>query len=53
MLAVHNGEQFAKPRSWHVTLVPSDDPEKVKWTKWMFHTYANQDVGLPDALLTS
>jgi site-specific DNA recombinase len=43
---VHNGEQFAKPRSWHVTLVPSDDPEKVKVAHWLFETYANQDVGL-------
>jgi len=43
---VHNGEQFVKPRSWHVTLVPSDDPEKVKWAKWLFTTYANTDTGL-------
>ncbi len=43
---VRNGEQFAKPRSWHVTLVVSDDPEKVKVAKWLFETYAFQDVGL-------
>jgi DNA invertase Pin-like site-specific DNA recombinase len=43
---VHNGDQFVKPRSWHVTLVPSDDPEKLKWAKWLFATYANSDIGL-------
>lgn len=43
---VHNGEEFAKPRSWYVTLVPSDDPEKVATAKWLFATYANTDVGL-------
>ena len=43
---VHNGEKYVKSRSWHVTLVPSDDPEKVKVAKWLFDTYANQDVGL-------
>jgi hypothetical protein len=41
-----NGEQFAKPRSWRVTLVPSDDPEEVARAKWLFGTYGNQDVGL-------
>jgi hypothetical protein len=43
---VRNGEQFAKPRSWHVTLAPSDDPEKVKIAKWLFQTYAEQDIGM-------
>jgi DNA invertase Pin-like site-specific DNA recombinase len=43
---VHNGEKFAKPRSWHVTLVPSDDPEKVATAKWLFYTYANESMGL-------
>lgn len=43
---VHNGEQFAKSRAWHVTLVPSDDPEKVRVAKWLFTTYAQEDVGL-------
>jgi len=43
---VRNGEKYAKPRGWHVTLVPSDDPEKRKWAKWLFTTYANQDVGV-------
>ena len=45
-LRVHNGEQVAKPRSWHVTLVVSDDPEKVKVAEWVFQTYADNDVGL-------
>ncbi len=43
---VRNGEKFAKPRSWHVTLVPSDDPEKVATVKWLFTTYANESIGL-------
>ena len=43
---VRNGEQFAKPRQWRVTLVPSDDPERVATAKWLFDTYANQDLGL-------
>ena len=43
---VRNGEKFAKPRSWHVTLVPADDPEKVRVAKWMFDSYANEDKGL-------
>jgi hypothetical protein len=45
-MRVHNGESVAKPRTWHVTLVPSDDPEKVKLAKWLFQTYADQDIGL-------
>lgn len=43
---VYNGEKYAKPRSWHVTLVPSDDPQKVATAKWMFENYANTDIGL-------
>jgi site-specific DNA recombinase len=43
---VHNGEQVAKPRSWHVTLIESDDPERIKTLKWLFRTYAEQDTGL-------
>ncbi|MGE3180933.1 MAG: recombinase family protein [Phycisphaerae bacterium] len=43
---VRNGEQFAKPRSWHVTLVLSDDPQKVKTVKWLFKQYAETDIGL-------
>jgi DNA invertase Pin-like site-specific DNA recombinase len=39
-------EQYVKPRSWHVTWVPSDDPEKVKTAKWLFSTYAEQDIGM-------
>ena len=45
-MRVHNGESVAKPRNWHVTLVPSDDPEKVKVAKWLFQTYANQEIGM-------
>jgi site-specific DNA recombinase len=43
---VRTGEQTRGARSWKVTLVPSDDPEKVKIAKWMFSTYANQDIGI-------
>ena len=43
---VGSGEQIAKPRSWHVTLVLSDDPERVETAKWLFQTYAETDIGL-------
>ena len=43
---IRNGEKFSKPRSWHVTLVPSDDPEKVVTAQWLFGHYAEVDVGL-------
>jgi site-specific DNA recombinase len=43
---VRDGEQFAKPRGWHIVYVPSDDPEKIRIVRWIFDTYANQDIGL-------
>lgn len=43
---IRNGESFGKPRSWHTTLVPSDDPIKVATIKTLFADYANTDVGL-------
>ena len=43
---VHNGEQVAKPRSWHVTLIESDDPTKVQTLRWLFSRYADSDIGL-------
>lgn len=43
---VRNGEKFAKPRSWHVSLVPSDDPEKVQTLRWLFEQYATTDIGI-------
>ena len=43
---VHNGEQSLEPRSWTITLVPSDDPVKVETVKWLFKTYAETDIGL-------
>jgi DNA invertase Pin-like site-specific DNA recombinase len=43
---VHNGETFAKPRAWNVTLVPSDDPEKVAAVREMFRRYAETDIGI-------
>jgi DNA invertase Pin-like site-specific DNA recombinase len=46
MQRVRNGEQFAKPRAWHVTLVPSDDPERIKTVRWIFEVYAETDIGL-------
>ncbi|MFB3106063.1 MAG: recombinase family protein [Pseudomonadales bacterium] len=42
---VRNGEQYAKPREWHVTMVPSDDPVKVATVRWLFKSYAEQDIG--------
>jgi site-specific DNA recombinase len=36
----------AKSRKSHITLVPSDDPLKVKTLKWIFKTYAETDVGV-------
>ncbi len=43
---VKNGEAVAKPRSWHVTLAVSDDPEKVATLKWLFEQYATMEIGL-------
>jgi hypothetical protein len=43
---IHGGEKFAKPRSWHTTLVHSDDPQKVATVRWLFTTYATTDTGL-------
>ncbi len=40
-----HGER-AKSRLSHLTLVPSDDPVKVKTLKWIFKTYAETDIGL-------
>lgn len=43
---VRINEKIAKPRSWHVTLVPSDRAEVLGTLRWMFTTYAEQDIGL-------
>jgi hypothetical protein len=43
---VRNGEEVAKPKSWHVEFVISDDPVKVKTLKWIFETYAETGMGL-------
>ena len=43
---VLRGEKYVKPRSWHVTFVPSEDPEKVATVRWLFMTFANTDTGL-------
>jgi len=43
---VRNGEKVAKPKSWKVTLVPADDPERVRTLQWLFEAYAQQDMGL-------
>jgi site-specific DNA recombinase len=40
------GERFAKPRSWHAVLVPSEDAAKVQTVQWLFTTYASTDTGL-------
>ncbi len=52
---VRTGEKVAKPRGWHVTLVPSDEVEKVDTVRWLFERYVNGDRGLrmlADALNT-
>ena len=41
-------EKVAKPRSWHVTLVPSEDPEKITTLRWLFKTYASEDITVDD-----
>ena len=38
--------QRAKDRKSHITLVPSDDPIKVKTLRWLFNTYAETDIGV-------
>ncbi|HEY4311731.1 MAG TPA: recombinase family protein [Pirellulales bacterium] len=43
---VKNGESVAKPRSWHVTLVPTDEPERLDTARWLFDTYANEVIGM-------
>src|SRR5204863_517584 len=40
------GEKWAKDRSWHVTLVPSDTPGEVETVKWIFQTYAENEIGV-------
>jgi site-specific DNA recombinase len=42
---VRDGERIARPKTWKIGLELSDDPEKVRWAKWMFTTYAEMDVG--------
>lgn len=42
---IHNGEVQTKPRAWHVTLVPSNDPDKLSTVRYVFETYANEDIG--------
>lgn len=43
---IRRGEKFTKPRSWHATLVASDDAAKVATVRWLFETYATTDTGL-------
>jgi DNA invertase Pin-like site-specific DNA recombinase len=38
-------ESPVKSRKLTVRLVPGD-PDEMRWIKWMFHTYANEDVGM-------
>jgi hypothetical protein len=37
-------DQFPKVQNWN--LVIADNPEVVRVAKWLFETYANEDVGL-------
>jgi DNA invertase Pin-like site-specific DNA recombinase len=46
MQRIHDGDEIARPRSWKVTLVPSDDPAKIDTLRWIFSTYADTDTGL-------
>lgn len=36
---VKNGVKYAKPKSWRVVFVPSDDPDKVEIVRWIFESY--------------
>lgn len=40
------GERYAKDRSWHVVLAPSDTPGEVDSVKWMFNAYHNNEIGI-------
>lgn len=40
------GEKWAKDRSWHISLVPSDTPGEVETLKWIFQTYAENEIGV-------
>lgn len=42
---VRNGEKFAKPDSWSVSFVPSEDPIRVDTVRWIFETYAHAGRG--------
>ena len=42
---IKNGEKYAKPASWTVSFVPSDDPSPVETVRWIFETYANTRRG--------
>jgi site-specific DNA recombinase len=39
------GESYAKSRSWHVALVPSDTPGEVEALRWIFHSYLGEQIG--------
>jgi site-specific DNA recombinase len=43
---IADGEKIARPKSWKVTLVPSDDPVKVETARWLFDAYAKTDTGI-------
>ena len=38
---IKNGEKFAKPSTWAVSFIPSDDPSCVDTVRWIFETYVN------------
>lgn len=40
------GESYAKPRSWHITLVPSDTLEEVETVRWIYETYLQRELGM-------
>ena len=46
MRRIADGERIARPKSWKVTLVPSDDPVKVETANWLFITYRDTDTSL-------
>ncbi len=42
---VKNGEEFAKPKSWRVIFVLSDDEIEIETVHWIFDQYANRHSG--------
>ena len=39
------GEKYSKPKSWHISLAPSDTVGEADNVRWMFDTYLRNEVG--------